>query len=86
MIPLGPQSGLTRRATFVQEEWDTFFSNGRVDSIAGGWRGILYANYALINPTRAYEFFSQSNFDSSWIDGGASKTWYLAWCAALGGL
>lgn len=86
MIPLAPPSTLVRQTKFVQEEWDYYFSNGRVNSIAGGWRGILYANYAIINPSAAYSFFSQANFDNSWLDGGASKTWYLAWSAALGGL
>ena len=85
MIPLNPSSTLTRRTNFVSEEWARFFDNGRVDQVAGGWRGILYANYAIINPRAAYNFFAQANFDYSWIDGGASRTWYLAFAAGLGG-
>jgi endo-1,3(4)-beta-glucanase len=85
MLPLGPHSAFTRRTNFVLEEWNSYFSNGRVDKVQGGWRGILYANYALINPSAAWAFFTQRNFDQSWLDGGASLTWYLAWCAALGG-
>jgi len=81
MIPLMPSSTLTRTKEFVLEEWETVFSNGRVDSVAGGWRGILYANLAIIDPTAAWNFFSQSNFDVGWIDGGASLTWYLALAA-----
>jgi endo-1,3(4)-beta-glucanase len=47
--------------------------------------GIVYANLANINPTAAYEFFTQPDFDMSWIDGGASLTWYIALSAMLGG-
>ena len=47
--------------------------------------GILYANLANVNPTAAWNFFSQSNFDATWIDGGASQTWYLTLSAMLGG-
>lgn len=70
----------------VKEEWEAYFSNGRVDQVGGGWRGILYANLALIDPCTAYNFFCQQNFDWRWLDGGASTTWYLAYCAALGGV
>lgn len=82
MLPLLPSSILTRTAKFVAEEWNTYFSNGRVDSIAGGWRGVLYGNLAIIDPRTAWHFFSQPNFDASWLDGGASLTWYLAFAAS----
>lgn len=49
--------------------------------VEGGWRGVLYANLALIDPKAAWEFFAQPNFDYNWIDGGASRTWYLAFVA-----
>lgn len=82
MIPLNPSSAYTRSRQFVLEEWDTYFSNGRVDNVQGGWKAILYANYALVNPQKAYEFFANPNFDTQ-LDGGASRTWYLAYTAAL---
>jgi endo-1,3(4)-beta-glucanase len=85
MIPLAPPSPLIRTRTFVKEEWETYFSNGRINQVGGGWRGILYANLALADPKKAWEFFSQKRFDLGWLDGGASRTWYLAWYAALGG-
>lgn len=85
MLPLSPASTLSRPAAFVSQEWATYFDNGRVDAVAGGWRGILYANLALVDPKSAYAFFAQSNFDDGWLDGGASRTWYLAFCAGLGG-
>lgn len=83
MLPLLPSSTLTRTKTFVQEEWDTYFSNGRADNAAGGWKGVLYANLAIVNPVAAWQFFSQSNFNADWIDGGASRTWYLALAAGM---
>lgn len=83
MIPLLPMSALARTKQFVQEEWDTYFNNGRVDNISGGWRGILYSNLAIIDPVTSFNFFSQPNFDASWLDGGASRTWYLAFAAGM---
>ncbi|KAF1991861.1 glycoside hydrolase family 81 protein [Aulographum hederae CBS 113979] len=85
MIPLAPPSALVRTKNFVSEEWKTYFDNGRVDQIQGGWRGICYANFAIIDPKAAFAFFTRSNFDASLIDPGASRTWYIAYCAGLGG-
>ncbi|KAI9824472.1 MAG: hypothetical protein M1826_007335 [Phylliscum demangeonii] len=85
MIPIHPGSAYTRSKTFVSEEWATYFDKGRVDQVAGGWRGILYANLAIIDPVASWKFFSQSNFDAGSLDGGASRTWYLAYAAGLGG-
>lgn len=85
MIPLMPFSTLTRTTNFVTEEWDTYFSDGRVDSVAGGWRGILYANLAIIDPVTSWNFFANTSFDYSLLDGGASLTWYRTLSAALGG-
>ena len=82
MLPLLPSTTFSRNENFVLEEWNAFFSNGRVDSIAGGWRGILYANLSTIDPKTAWQFFSQPNFDMTLIDGGASLTWYLAFAAS----
>jgi endo-1,3(4)-beta-glucanase len=83
MLPLLPFTTLTRTKNLVTEEWNAFFSNGRVDSIPGGWRGILYANLAIIDPKAAWQFFSQPNFDMSLLDGGASLTWYLVFAASM---
>ena len=84
MIPLNPSSALTRTNEFVTEEWNAYFKDGAVDpasKVVGGWKGILYANLALIDPVTSYKFFTQPNFDSSWLDGGASQTWYIAYAA-----
>ncbi|KAF2819593.1 hypothetical protein CC86DRAFT_131951 [Ophiobolus disseminans] len=82
MIPLNPSSAYTRPKQFVLEEWDTYFSNGRADKVEGGWKSILYANYALVNPQAAYSFFANPEFNTH-LDGGASRTWYLTYTAAL---
>lgn len=86
MLPVMPPSAFTRTANFVTEEWNTYFSNGRVDQYDSGWKGILYANLALIDPSTSYKFFTSSSFNSTWLDGGASRTWYIAYAATLGGL
>lgn len=83
MIPLLPSSTLTRPTVFVTEEWAKYFSDGRAESVSGGWRGLLYANLALIDPVESWNFFTQSNFDNSWLDGGASRTWYMALAAGM---
>ncbi|KAF2400691.1 endo-1,3-beta-glucanase Engl1 [Trichodelitschia bisporula] len=85
MIPLSTPSAMIRSATFVREEWEAYFSNRRADCVEGGWRGILYANLAAVDAKAAFSFFDQPGFDAGWLDGGASRTWYLAYCAALGG-
>ncbi|KAI1416528.1 glycoside hydrolase family 81 protein [Hypoxylon sp. FL1857] len=81
MIPLLPSTKLTRPPNFVKQEWATYFDKGRADNVEGGWKGILYANLATVDPQTAWNFFSRKDFDPSWLDGGASLTWYLAYCA-----
>lgn len=88
MVPAMPFSTLTRTKKFVEEEWVQYFADGAVDAainVQGGWKGILFGNLAIINPQAAYNFFSQPDFNWSWLDGGASLTWYLAYTAGLGG-
>ena len=84
MIPLNPSSAYIRSKKFVAEEWQSYFRDGAVapaHTVGGGWRGLLYANLAIIDPVASYRFFSQDNFDYGWLDGGASRTWYLAYAA-----
>ncbi|KAJ5893793.1 hypothetical protein N7495_005484 [Penicillium taxi] len=88
MLPLLPNSAYTRQRDFVAEEWKAMFAtNGAApaDDVEGGWKGVLYANLALIDPKASWDFFAQDDFDYNWIDGGASRVWYLAYAAALGG-
>ncbi|KAI1272852.1 glycoside hydrolase family 81 protein [Xylaria sp. FL0933] len=81
MLPLLPSTKFTRPADFVKEEWETYFDKGRADKVEGGWKGILYANLSTIDPKSAWAFFTGKGFDPSWLDGGASLTWYSAYAA-----
>lgn len=88
MLPLLPASSYLRSQKFVREEWNALFATNAAtpaEKVQAGWKGILYANLALIDPVAAWNFFAQPNFDYSWIDGGATRTWYLALAAGLGG-
>ncbi|CAJ2504847.1 Uu.00g122410.m01.CDS01 [Anthostomella pinea] len=83
MLPLIPSTKFTRPAAFVKEEWAALFDNGRAEKVDGGWKGILFGNLATVDPQAAWSFFTDKDFDPSWIDGGASLTWYLAYAAAF---
>ncbi|KAN0071494.1 Endo-1,3(4)-beta-glucanase [Elaphomyces granulatus] len=88
MLPILPNSAYTRPNKFVTEEWNAIFAPNAstpADTVAGGWRGVLYSNLAIIDPVASYKFFTQPNFDYSWIDGGTSRVWLLAYAASLGG-
>ncbi|TID18292.1 glycoside hydrolase family protein [Venturia nashicola] len=85
MLPLTPASPYMRPKEFVQQEWDNLFADGYVETVTGGWRGTLMANLALIDPKRSFEFFIGKEFENGFLDSQASRTWYLAWIAGLGG-
>jgi endo-1,3(4)-beta-glucanase len=88
MIPLMPYSTMTRSQQFVAEEWSAYFADGafnQAKDVEGGWKGLLYANLAIINPVASWNFFTQPDFKPEWIDGGATRSWYLAFAAGLGG-
>ncbi|ORY62572.1 family 81 glycosyl hydrolase [Pseudomassariella vexata] len=85
MLPLLPSTKLTRPNRFVQQEWATYFDKGRADKIDGGWKGILFGNLATVDPKTAWAFFTAKDFNPSWLDGGASLTWYQTYAAALMG-
>lgn len=82
MLPLIPASGLMRRSEFVKQEWESKISS-LIDSVSSGWTGVLRGNQALFDPDSSYKFFSQDNFKAEWLDGGASRSWYLTYAAAL---
>lgn len=81
MIPLTPVSGQMRSVNFVTQEWDELLSS-YMPSTAGGWRGLLRLNQALIDPKTSYEFFSESDA-SDYLDNGMSLTWSLAFSGGL---
>ncbi|KAK9245612.1 endo-1,3(4)-beta-glucanase [Lipomyces tetrasporus] len=84
MLPVTPVSSYIRSPTFVKEEWTSLLSS-IAPTLTDGWKGILYANLALYDPTSSYKFFTSSSFRNSYLDGGASLTWYLAYAAGVGG-
>jgi endo-1,3(4)-beta-glucanase len=46
------------------------------------------ANLAIIEARESWEFFRDGVngvWDDGWIDGGASRLWYLCFAAGLGG-
>ncbi|KAK9429010.1 endo-1,3(4)-beta-glucanase [Lipomyces doorenjongii] len=84
MIPITPVSSYIRSPGFVQQEWTSLLSSV-APTLTDGWKGILYANLALYDPTSSYKFFTNSSFSKAYLDGGASLTWYLAYVAGVGG-
>lgn len=86
MIPILPHSSYTRSARFVQEEWDAYFDS-TIETFNSGWRVILEINHAISDPVASYAFFSNATgqWNPNFLDDGASRTWYLAYSAAMGG-
>ena len=85
MLPILPNSAYIRTNKFVTQEWNAMFAPNAstpASTVAGGWRGVLYSNLAIIDPVASYGFFTQPNFDYSWIDGGTSRVWLLAYAAS----
>lgn len=58
MLPLMPHTLFVRNREFVKEEWEAFFAGGAADKAEGGWKGVLYGNYATIDPRGAWEVFT----------------------------
>lgn len=81
MIPVHAPTGFSRSDALIRQEWNAFFSNGRIDRIDNGWKSIIYANSALVAPRRAWDYFRANSFKQNWLDGGASRTWYMAYTA-----
>ncbi|QSL66570.1 hypothetical protein MERGE_000952 [Pneumocystis wakefieldiae] len=81
MLPLTSISPYIRIPSFVKSEWDDKLTS-IVDTIEDGWKGILYANLAIVDPKKSYEFFSK-NFDKRFLDMGSSLTWYLVYSSTF---
>ena len=83
MLPLTPVSPFIRKPSFVKAEWSAKLA-GVINSVSGGWKGILMANLAISDPKAAWHFFTV-DFRDEWLDGGASLTYYLAFIAGIAG-
>lgn len=81
MIPILAPSAFVRSKQFVREEWEQYWSDGRIDNVRGAWKGIIFANYAIAEPQEAFNFFSGQSFSPEFLDGGASLTWFQAYSA-----
>lgn len=84
MLPLLPNSVYTRSPDFVKEEWEAMFASGAAvpaDTVEGGWQGVLFANLAIIDAAKSWDFFAKKDFDLGSLDGGSSRIWYLAYAA-----
>jgi len=94
MIPVSPISPYIRSASFVLKEWQQYFAATTKDRVVAllkesegdrtgddGWKGILWSNWAIVDPTEAWAFFSRPEFPKKWLDGGATRTWYLTLAA-----
>lgn len=81
MIPLTAAAGLVRSQKFAREEWRLLKD---VWSAANdGWKGILALGATLFDPEFAWDFFAADDFDKAHLDGGQSRTWALAFAAAV---
>ncbi|RUP45655.1 endo-1,3(4)-beta-glucanase [Jimgerdemannia flammicorona] len=71
-LPMTPILGEeTRTSTFVQQEWDQKLA-GIIFSVTSGWQGVLYSNYAIINPAQAYYALQTAP-----LDDGLTRSWAL---------
>ncbi|RLV85162.1 Endo-13 [Meyerozyma sp. JA9] len=82
MLPITPVSSIIRGPTFVEQEWDQQISKF-IDNVNSGWTGILKLNQALYDPKSSYSFFSSSDWSSSYLDDGQSRTWSLAFSGGV---
>lgn len=80
MVPITSVSSYIRGPSFVAEEWNALLAP-IVGGVTDGWRGILMQNLALSNPSASLEFFAGPQYSDSYLDGGMSRSWALAYAA-----
>lgn len=73
MLPLMPHTLFVRNREFVKEEWEAFFAGGAADKAEGGWKGVLYGNYATIDPRGAWEVFTGGATPAAGVSTGGSQ-------------
>lgn len=72
MLPLLPHTMFIRDKEFVKEEWEQYFAGGQADTAEGGWRGVLWGNYATIDPKGAWQVFAGAGVPSGGIGDGTT--------------
>jgi len=79
MLPLSPALLLTRKATFVRQEWDDILS-GLPLPLTDPWTSVILTGaLAIIEPPRAYQLLLQMN--PGHVDDGLTRVWALYWAA-----
>lgn len=58
----------------VEQEWKTYFDNGREEKIDDGWRGVVKLNQSIIDPAAAFAFFSAPDFEKHHLAPGQSRS------------
>ncbi|KAL4169571.1 hypothetical protein KRP22_010489 [Phytophthora ramorum] len=80
MIPVSPILEVSRAPSFVREEWDEVLSKLPIvhdwKANQSGWTSLLFANYSVLDRTKALEVLSQCPMDD-----GLSRAWALYYAA-----
>ena len=84
MIPINPMTPYIRKASAVLDEWNVYFK-GKTGNINDGWKGVLYAHYGVYDAVASFNFLKQSYWLPEWVDGGATRSWWVAFAGMLGG-
>ncbi|KAH8555313.1 glycosyl hydrolase family 81-domain-containing protein [Umbelopsis sp. PMI_123] len=75
-LPMTPELGeYIKDPEFVNEEWNQKLERA-LDNASAGWKGVLLANYAIINPTAAYP-----QLRTATMDGGQSRAFSMYFAA-----
>ncbi|BFZ57567.1 endo-1,3-beta glucanase [Savitreella phatthalungensis] len=77
MLPHVPTTYYIRDKQQAKGEWDNRLAQV-IETVQDGWRGVLMANTAIWDKSKAWTFFSDMNFNRNFLDDGASQSWYLA--------
>lgn len=83
MLPMTPALLFVRPPVFVSQEWQQTVG-ALANAATDGWKGIMWLNAALFDPTLAYQFFTSPAFSRAYLDGGMSLTYAIAYCAGVG--
>jgi endo-1,3(4)-beta-glucanase len=76
--------------------WDCNSRKGTgrlINCVAPAWKSLLMGNLAELDPKLSWQYFSneggkhgEGGFDWNSLSGSGSRTWYLAYAAAFGGV
>ncbi|CAM0138853.1 unnamed protein product [Umbelopsis sp. WA50703] len=79
-LPMTPELGeYIKDPEFVEQEWAQRLEPA-LNGVQGGWKGVLLANYAIIDPSSAY-----AQLRNAEVDGGQSRAFSLYFAATQPG-